>query len=35
VLGVNGASTTAGAAIVQWADTGSLDQQWSLVEVSS
>jgi len=35
VLGVNGGSTTEGAAIVQWDDTGTLDQQWSLVEVSS
>jgi non-reducing end alpha-L-arabinofuranosidase len=33
VLGILGASTSAGAQAVLWADTGALDQQWSLVEV--
>ncbi|HEX9046793.1 MAG TPA: LamG-like jellyroll fold domain-containing protein, partial [Verrucomicrobiae bacterium] len=31
VLGVNGASTANGAVIVQWDDTGTLDQQWRLI----
>jgi hypothetical protein len=31
---VLGGSATDGADIVQWADVGSLDQQWSLAEVS-
>lgn len=35
VMGVSGASTGAGAQIVQWDDTGSLDQQWRLVPVGN
>jgi len=31
VLGVNGASVNNGAAIMQWDDTGTLDQQWRLI----
>lgn len=31
VIGVNGASTSSGAQIVQWDDTGSPDQQWRLI----
>ncbi len=33
VVGVSGGSTSAGAQIVQWDDTGSLDQQWRLIPV--
>jgi hypothetical protein len=33
VLSVLGGSTADGARVVQWADTGSLDQQWQLVQI--
>jgi len=33
VIGVSSASTSAGANIVQWSNTGGFDQQWSLVQV--
>lgn len=31
VMGVSGASASSGALIVQWDDTGTLDQQWRLI----
>lgn len=34
ILGVNGASLNNGAVIVQWDDTGTLDQQWRLIPAS-
>lgn len=34
VMGVLGASTSTGAQIVQWSDTGSPDQQWRLIPAS-
>jgi hypothetical protein len=33
VLGVSGGSTVEGAAVIQWDSTGTLDQQWELVEL--
>jgi len=33
-LGVAGSSTSDGANVVQWAATGSAEQQWQLLQVS-
>jgi hypothetical protein len=35
VAGVSGASTSAGANLVQWSNTGSYDQEWSLVSAGN
>lgn len=35
VMAVNGAATVNGAVILQWDDTGSLDQQWRLLPVGA